>query len=383
MLSGLMTRQFLRAWKHDMPLFLAMLCSVSLYVFALNTSSFANRSMQLIMKDMGLNQVLIPESSHPLDYFLCSEKQASFPEDIADTMASHNELLSRYYVALLQERIELNGKSLILTGVRPISRAADTAEKGNPVKPIKKGSVKFGSGAAEVLACPDEGKTFMLKGAEFIVEGTDSPTGDMDDWRIYMNLSDLQALLGKKGMISAVRSFECLHPGGSLERIHDYQNELLAGIVPGYRQINLEKIAKARHRSRDMTDRYLRFILLFTSLLMIIVTAVTGMKEASDRKYEIGILSACGAGIGSICATYILKIFLLAFLAGISGFLIGSYASLYTISPYIVSNTRQFSILWSNLPSCSAFVIISAALGSAFPLFRFISCDPASILMEE
>jgi len=46
---------------------------VTLYVYLRNTNQFANRSMQLIMKNMGHNMLILPEEANPYDVYLCTE----------------------------------------------------------------------------------------------------------------------------------------------------------------------------------------------------------------------------------------------------------------------------------------------------------------------
>jgi len=53
--------------------FSAMTSLVTLYVYLRNTNQFANRSMQLIMKNMGHNMLILPEEADPYDVYLCTE----------------------------------------------------------------------------------------------------------------------------------------------------------------------------------------------------------------------------------------------------------------------------------------------------------------------
>ena len=55
-------KQLRHKWEINLLLFLTMTALVSLHVFIGNTNRFTVRSIQLIMKNMGLNQVMIPRT---------------------------------------------------------------------------------------------------------------------------------------------------------------------------------------------------------------------------------------------------------------------------------------------------------------------------------
>ncbi len=62
MFAKIVFGQLRHKWPINLLLFLTITALVSLYVFILNTNSFTTRSMQLIMKNMGLNQMIMPAS---------------------------------------------------------------------------------------------------------------------------------------------------------------------------------------------------------------------------------------------------------------------------------------------------------------------------------
>ncbi len=216
MFARIIIGQLKHKWVINVLLFLTMISLVSLYTFILNTNRFSSRSMQLIMKNMGLNQLVIPESQSASDTYLCTGKQAEFPEDITRQIASHKELMSRYYLSVLQEQMAVSGSVVVLTGIQPVQRPDETQERGNPVKTVKRGTARLGSAAASVFNV-EEDDTLEIKGQEFDVVGVIPEQGTLDDCRVFLNLADLQEVLGKKGKINAIQSFECLESGGTLE----------------------------------------------------------------------------------------------------------------------------------------------------------------------
>ena len=164
-------------WIFTLLLFLAMTVLVTLYVYLLNTNRFANRAMQLVMKNMGHNMLILPEASNPLDAFLCTENQPRFDAEVTHRLAGHLELFSRYYVSVLQQRLALNGVDLLLTGIEPVERTDETDEKGNMVKPVAPGTVRLGHAAAGLLAVGELSSRMTLIERDFGLAGLAAVSG--------------------------------------------------------------------------------------------------------------------------------------------------------------------------------------------------------------
>ena len=78
-------------WHITLLLWVAMTALVSLYVYLGNSARFTNRSMQLIMKNMGHNLLILPREADPLDTYRCTDKQVLFDEDVTFRMAEHTQ----------------------------------------------------------------------------------------------------------------------------------------------------------------------------------------------------------------------------------------------------------------------------------------------------
>lgn len=135
----LVVKQSVYKWPLTVLLFLALLSSVTLYVYTSNTSKYANRSMQLIVKKMGHNLLFLPKDAEPSDAYWSTGKERLFDEKHASILASRQEMASRYFVSVIQQRRIIEGKELILTGIKPVPRKDETAEKGNMIKPLLDG----------------------------------------------------------------------------------------------------------------------------------------------------------------------------------------------------------------------------------------------------
>lgn len=382
MFARIMLGQLRHKWLINLLLFLTIASLVSLYVFILNTNRFSTRSMQLIMKNMGLNQLIIPESQAAADTYLCTDRQLTFSEEVTREAARHTELLSRYYLSVLQERLTVAGNVLILTGIQPVSRADETEEKGNPVKPVKAGAARLGAAAAAALGAR-EGDAIDVKGRAFTVASVVPEQGTLDDCRVFLRLADLQQLLGKPGQINAIQAFECLHVGGSLEHVHRYQQELLAKVLPGFKLINIESIAQGRYHARRMTDKYQYCLLGLVAVIALLVVVITGFQEVAERRYETGILVAQGAGYIYIIGLYLSKTLILAMLAAVAGFVIGGGASVVLTTPFLATRTQEVAILWRNLAPTALRIGVIALVAELIPMIKLVRMDPCAIVMEE
>ncbi len=382
MFGQIIIRQLAHKWGMNLLLWGTMTAVVALYVFVLNTNRFTIRSMQLIMKNMGLNQFMIPAAADPLDTYWCTDRQIEFPDTTTREIAGHLELLSKYYLSMLQQRISVGDRTLVLTGIEPVARPDETEEKGNPVKPIKRGTARLGNAAAKVLGAKKDG-TVTLLGRQFTVAHVIAEQGTLDDYRVYLNLADAQELLGKPGRINVVWSFECLHVGGTLEQIHQYQRDTLARLRPDFRQYNLAAISQGRYHSRTMTEKYQYYLLALVATLTVLIFVITGLQEVADRKYETGVLLAHGAGYAYLMGLYLVKAVFLSAVAAVTGFVLGGAASVYLTTPILVTQTREVTILWTNLPPTLVLICGVAAVAELIPMIKLVRLDPCAILMEE
>ena len=93
-------RQSFHKWSMTLMLSALIMMLVTLFVYVRNTDRYVNRSMQIIMKSMGLNQMLIPADENPVEVYLCSDRQQLFAE--SDAVAMSKETGRRRRLKLLQ-----------------------------------------------------------------------------------------------------------------------------------------------------------------------------------------------------------------------------------------------------------------------------------------
>ncbi len=369
-------------WIFTLLLFLAMTVLVTLYVYLLNTNRFANRAMQLVMKNMGHNMLILPEASNPLDAFLCTENQPRFDAEVTHLLAGHLELFSRYYVSVLQQRLALNGVDLLLTGIEPVERTDETDEKGNMVKPVAPGTVRLGHAAAGLLGLR-AGAELELLGRTFQVSEILQPLGTERDYRIYLALNECQELLGLGSEINVIWAFQCLHHGGPLQEIERLHAEMLAKALPGFRHISIMPIARGRYLARETTSKTLYYVLAIVLAATILIIAIAGMQEVTERRREVGILVAMGAGLPYVVGLYLVKILALAAAAAVTGFLIGSELAVRMTAAFLVTQTRAVRIVWEDLPAVTALSVMVALVAMLLPMLQLMRTDPNRTLVED
>ena len=368
-------------WTITLLLWLVMTALVSLYVYLDNSARFSNRSMQLIMKNMGHNLLILPRNADPIDTYLCTNEQIFFSDEVTHRMAKHMKLASRYYASVLQAREIINGKMLLLTGIQPVHRLDETAEKRHLVSEIPSGRARLGKAAAQSLNAL-AGDSITLHSRTFSVEEVYPTQGTIDDYRVYLPLEDCQQLLGKPGRINAILSFLCLH-GTSHDGVSRYQKQKMEELFPDFQIVTKLRIAQGRYLARMTTNRYLFYLLAIVFWITVIVIAMTGFQEVSERRREVGILLAMGARYPSIAGLYAVKLLILATAAASAGFLIGSLLSRELLSGVLTFNTRPVTFIWGQCPKVLGLACLAVGLAAVLPIVKLIRMDPNAILTEE
>ena len=381
MFLRIIVNQARQKWPVTLLLWVAMTALVSLYVYLSNSVRFSNRSMQLIMKNMGHNLIILPKQSDPLDTYLCTEGQVLFDDGVTGLLAGNLRMPSRYYVSVLQKQLDLAGGRVVLTGIAPQRRADETPEKRNMVAPVAPGRARLGCQAARLMGAAG-GEAVTLLGKDFRVAEVLANQGSIDDYRVYVQLAECQKLLAKPGKINAVFAFLCMH-GGNLPKVSRHLHEEMAKLAPGFKVITRMDIARGRDLARRTTSSYLRYLLGLVLCITVVIIAVTGFQEVSERKREVGILLAMGANYFYIVALYVAKLVVIAMAAAVTGFLIGSVLSRRLLTDVLVANTRPVAIIWGQLPGVLALTCLVALAAEVLPMIKLMRMDPNAILIEE
>jgi len=381
MLGRLVISQAIHRWPIALLLCIALTTVVSLHVYLRNSAVFSNRSMQLIMKNMGHNLLILPAEADALAFHTCSDRQPVFDQSACREMAKHKKLASKYYANVLQTRVRVRDADAVLTGVEPVKRGDETPEKPHLYEDIPGDAALLGAAIARDLKL-QEGDSLSVLGRRFTVSEIQPSKGTIDDYRIWINLGVCQELLERNGEVNAILAFLCMH-GGALQGVLESQQKAFHGLFPKFQIVPKMDILEGRYLARMTTDRYLQYLLLLVLGITVLVIAVTGLQEVAERRHEIGILLAMGAGYAYIILLYVAKIVGIALIASVAGFLIGSCLSKGLLTPVLVSQTNPVAIIWNQLPHTMALTCLVALAAEIIPLMKLVRTNPNVVLTEE
>ena len=368
-------------WPITLLLWVAMTALVSLYVYLGNSARFSNRSMQLIMKGMGHNLLILPDGAEALDTYLCTDEQMLFAGDVTARMARETRLPSKYYVSVLQRRLEVGGHTLLLTGIAPVARPDETAEKDNMMTAIPRGHARLGSQAAR-LAGGSAGSPITVLSRVFQVDEVLPPQGALEDYRLYLSLADAQDLLGTQGKINLILAFLCMEDR-PLPAVLKHEVQMMKERFPGLQLVARMDIAQGRDLARRTTSRYLRYLLVLVLCITVMVIIVTGLQEVAERRRETGVLLAMGARYAYVIGLYVAKLLAVALPASVAGFCIGSSLSLWLLQSVLITHMLPLAVVWSQLPAVAGLTCLVAVLAAVVPMAKLVRMDPNAVLIEE
>jgi hypothetical protein len=381
MFARLVANQAAYRWPITLLVCVALTAVVSLHVYLRNSAAFANRSMQIIMKSLGHNILILPTESDGLAFHTCAETQPLFGADVCHEMAKHGKLASKYYANVLQARVGVDDAEAVLTGIEPVYRGDETPEKPHLTEPIPSGEALLGPDVARELGL-QEGSKVSILGRQFRVARVEAFRGTMDDHRVWVSLEACQELLDCPGKANAILAFLCMQ-GKSLDGVLADQRRAFDELFPEFRAIPKMDILQGRYMARMTTNRYLECLLLLVLGITVLVIVVTGLQEVAERRHEIGVLLAMGAGYVYIILLHVVKIVGVAFVASLAGFLAGSCLSQGLLAPVLVANTNPVAIVWPQLPGTIALTCLVALGAEAVPLLKLVRMNPNAALTEE
>ena len=249
----------------------------------------------------------------------------------------------------------------------------------------------------ERLAARLGGKTgdqVQLAGQPLRVSGILSTSGAEDD-QIVAPLHVAQEILGKPGAVRRIYVSAMTKPEDALARrdpkslsgpIYDrwycspYPQSIAYQLMEAIPQSHAEQIRQVAQNEGAVLTRIEGLILLITlaALLASALAVSAAMATAIfERRAEVGLMKALGAGKFTVAAVFFAEATLLALIGGIAGFGIGA-ALAHQIGQSIFSS--QISISPVLLPVILAIAVIVTFAGSAAAIRRAVQLDPVFAL---
>jgi putative ABC transport system permease protein len=241
------------------------------------------------------------------------------------------------------------------------------------------------------------GDEITLAGRQLRVSGILSTGGPEDD-EIVAPLALAQEILGKPGAVRRVYVSALTKPEDAFARrdpkslsgaIYDrwycspYPQSIALQLTEAISHSQAEQIRQVSQNEGAVLTRIegLIFLItlaaLFASALAVSASMATAMFE---RRAEVGLMKALGAGKLAIASIFFAEATLLAFIGGIAGFVIGA-ALAHQIGRSIFNS--EISLPPVLLPVILAIAVIVTFAGSAAAIRRAVGLDPVFALRGE
>ncbi|MEA1951539.1 MAG: FtsX-like permease family protein, partial [Planctomycetota bacterium] len=293
-----------------------------------------------LMRDIGFNLMIMHRDTNMTDFWASDFAAADMPQEYLDRLADDRRLsMVRHLVATLQQKIEWQGRKVLLVGYLPEATRTHLRAKSPMGYNIKPGTTLLGH---ELAAGKKVGDTIEVLGRKFKIDRILPEQGSKEDITIALHLDDAQAVLNKPRRINQIMALGCRCAKSSLPDIR----EKLSDILPETRITEFRTRALARAEQRALVERKQKLILtemagsraavqstleslsLVTTPIVVIACAIwvglLTLANVHQRRAEIGLLRALGKQSPQIATLFLAKSLLLGLLGAGIGFLLGS-----------------------------------------------------------
>lgn len=321
------------------------------------------------------------------------------------------------YAPYLEAEVLLDGKKIGVTGTwfnhhlsLPTGEELDTGMismkswwhiSGGPwLKDSDENSVMVGREIAEELNL-NAGDSVFLKGSaaakSFVVKSIFDGGGD-EDSRIFMNLHDAQALVGKEGLINSIEVSALTSPDNELarraaqnpesltnaERETWYCTAYVSSICYQIQEVISNAVAKPVRQVAESEGAILgktQLLMLLITVLSLIASAlgISNLVTASvmERSKEIGLLKAIGAHDTPVAWLVLTEIIITAILGGLVGYFAGCafaqiigrtvFGSAIAVTPVVI-------------PLVAILIFLVTMAGSVPSIRMILALEPAEVL---
>ena len=321
------------------------------------------------------------------------------------------------YAPYLEAEVLLDGKKIGVTGTwfnhhlsLPTGEELDTGMismkswwhiSGGPwLKDSDENSVMVGREIADELNL-NAGDSVFLKGSaaakSFVVKSIFDGGGE-EDSRIFMNLHDAQALVGKEGLINSIEVSALTSPDNELarraaqnpesltnaERETWYCTAYVSSICYQIQEVISNAVAKPVRQVAESEGAILgktQLLMLLITVLSLIASAlgISNLVTASvmERSKEIGLLKAIGAHDTPVAWLVLTEIIITAILGGLVGYFAGCafaqiigrtvFGSAIAVTPVVI-------------PLVAILIFLVTMAGSIPSIRMILALEPAEVL---
>jgi len=187
----------------------AVSTAVALFVTFMTSGQAYRRETRRIMRDMGQNLRIIPKETTMDEFWTQGFSSHTMPEDYVYKFANLKGYSYTHLVATLQQSVEWQGRTVILTGILPEVLPLDKRHQSPMTFSVKPGDAYLGYQVASIFKI-EEGEKIDIFDKPFRLKKVLFETGSKDDIRIYGHLHDIQKVLDLPGQINEIKALECL-----------------------------------------------------------------------------------------------------------------------------------------------------------------------------
>ncbi|OGL46580.1 MAG: ABC transporter permease [Candidatus Schekmanbacteria bacterium RBG_16_38_10] len=200
-------------------------------------------------------------------------------------------------------------------------------------------------------------------------------TGSQDDHLIFLNLPLSQKILNKEGKLSMIEiSAYCKDCP-----IEDMVSQI-SGKLPNAKVTALKQVVQGRIETLNQFKTFSVGISAVVVLIGSLVVFITMMGSVNERTREIGIFRAIGYRQSHIMKVILLEAFIVSFLAGILGYVIGIGVSTLISSRMFPGTESGFSFNYLIALGSVSLSVFIGMLASLYPARRAANMDPSEAL---
>ncbi len=369
-----------RRWRFLIAL-VGIVLPVTVFVASTIVMVYSQDEVRKLGLDMGLNIFVVPRELDLDDYYTAEFGDAIMPEEYVGRIFGElfdprsPTIIARHFTGMLHGRIEVGGHKAILTGVMP-----EKDLKPKPGTELEADEAHLGSVIAELLELR-KGDTLEVGGEKLRVTKVLEEEGVHEDIRITTNLHTAQRILGREEGINTIEALSCVCKLKPPEIVEEIEKRL-----PGTRAILRSKIARVRTKARRHIQLVATVLITLTLVVGGAAVASQSLAEVAERRREIGMFLAIGAGPWRIARLFLYKFVLLGVLGGLLGYVVG-YLVAMRVGPGLFGVWKPFKAAFGFVGVLLAVGAVGLAVGMSLVIgsistFKASRLDPAAILRE-
>ncbi|MCX7886474.1 MAG: FtsX-like permease family protein [Verrucomicrobiae bacterium] len=355
-----------------------------------------------IMLKMGFNVLILPKDQNLSDLYADDFASKYMPEEYATRLAKSRVATINHVLPSLQQKVKWpeQERTVLLMGVRGEVYIQKKTQKPL-LEPVAPGTMVVGQELARSVGLKPGDKTRFM-GRDFTVAKVNPQRGNKDDITIWINLSEAQELLDKRGLINGILALDCTCD--TVDRLGIIRSEI-EKILPDTQVIEFASQALARAEARRRAEaeaadairrekegraklRAEREAMAAVLVPVVVVASAVwigflALANVRERRAEIGILRALGLRARQIFLVFIGRACVIGVCGAVVGHVVGRVGgAMWHEAPGMPQIEMAVVDVRLLLMALLAAPFLSA-LASWLPALVAAQQDPAVILREE